>query len=67
MEHNDMHMCGLFPLCMVLFGDISDFNKKGRKKLGKGAQVGGKGGPSPLHPPNGDAFGPPLYPAITVM
>ena len=34
--------------------------KKGRKKLGKGAQVGGKGGPSPLHPPNGDAFGPPL-------
>ena len=36
------------------------YQQERRKKGGRGAQVGGKGGPSPLNPPNGDAFGPPL-------
>ena len=47
---------------IVAFGVISDVSKTGRKKVEReeGAQISGKGGPSPLHPPNDDAFGPPL-------
>ena len=45
---------------MAAFGDICDVGKKGRKKGGGGAQVSDKGGPSPLYPPNVDAFGTPL-------